>query len=175
MGRTRPRSRRRSPRSWPPPGVPDAQVSVTMDDDGSKIEIQVRAEGDALCDGAAEPAQIVLTAGGEDLTGGADHARIRICKTMAEDGARLVIDIEQAGRTGTVTVDRPETLSDTELLAEVQRQLAALGMTDLSVSVQDGIVKCFDVNALLQKSAPGAAPGGTEKTTFGKVKTKYNP
>jgi hypothetical protein len=148
-----------------------------MDDDGSKIEIQVRAEHEGAVDAmVGTPPEIVITAGGEDLAGGiAETARIKITKTVAEDGSRLVVDIEEADRTGTVTVERPETLSDAELLAEIQRQLAALGMSHLSVSVQDGMVKCFDANALLEKSAPGATPGGTEKSTFGKVKTQYKP
>lgn len=156
-------------------GIPNAQVSVTMDGDGNKMEIQVRAEHEGPCDGTATPPEIVLTAGGEDLGGTGEAARIKICKTMTDEGARLVLDVEQAGRIATVTVNNPETLSDAELSAEVQRQLTALGITDLSVSAQDGILKCFDANALLEKSAPGATPGGTEKTTFGKVKTKYNP
>ena len=155
-------------------GIPDAQVSVTVDEDGSRIQIEVRAECDAPADPCVAAPEIVLTAGGEDLAGEVSDAKVQIRKTMSEAGSSLVIDLEQGDRTGTVTVDRPETLSDTELLAEIQRQLAALGMTDLSVSVENGIVRCFDTDALLTKSAPTATPGGAEQSSFGKVKSKYN-
>jgi len=155
-------------------GIPNAEVSVTMEGD-NKMQVMVRAESQGPCEEAGGPTDIVLTAGGVELGGTGEEARIKICKTMTEQGERLVLDVEHAGRTATVTVDRPETLSDAELAAEVQRQLAAQGITDLSVSAQDGILRCLNANALLEKSAPGAAPGGTEKTTVGKVKSKFTP
>jgi hypothetical protein len=157
-------------------GVPDAQVSVTMDDDGSKIEIQVQAEHEGAVDAmVGSPPEIVLTAGGEDLGGEISDVKVKVRKVMSDAGNSLIIDVDRSGNTATVTVNQPETLSDGELIAEVQRQLVALGITDLSVSASEGRIQVLDANALLQKSAPGATPGGTEKTTFGKVKSQYKP
>ncbi len=157
-------------------GVPDAQVSVTMDDDGSKIEIQVQAEHEGAVDEmVGSPPEIVLTAGGEDLGGEVSDVQVKVRKIMSDAGSSLIIDVDRSGNTATVTVNNPETLSDAELSAEVQRQLVALGITDLSVSASEGRIQLMDASALLQKSAPGATPGGTEESTFGKVKSKYNP
>jgi hypothetical protein len=145
-------------------GLPNAQVSVTREgEDFMKVEVNAHHEGGAAPD--HEPIQLQLTSGGEDLGGIAHHATVRLKKVADEAGTHLVVEVEDGGRSGTATVDDPESLTDAELSAEIHRQLAALGLGHLSVSSQDGRIQVMAVD-------PGVAPAGEQPTSWGRLKEK---
>ena len=148
-------------------GIPNAQVSVTMDEPG-KMEIQVKAESDGSTPIPDQPVEVQLTSDGKPLGGDLHRAEIRMRRTQDDAGEHLILDVTDAGKSGTVTIDDPGSLGDSELAARIQEALAAQGMDGLSVSVQDGQVE------VLSTGAPaGAAPTATEPTSWGKLKKQY--
>lgn len=147
-------------------GVPNAQVSVTMDgDNGSpNMKIEVKATGDCDPDAAGSEPQLVLTADGKDLGGDTENVNVRMKKAEAADGTvQLQVEVTRDGTVYTATVENAESLSDADLAAAVHDQLAAQGV-DLSVSSQDGRVQ------VLGLGATGGAEPQIRKTTWGRLK-----
>jgi hypothetical protein len=146
-------------------GVPNAQVSVTLDgDDQVKIEVQATSEGpmDATGEGRA---RIVLTSGGAALGGQGEDCEVRLMRRATETGEQLIVEVTANGQTVTAIVDDPESLSDAELSGLVQEQLAAQGAGDLSVSCQDGHVQVLSAGTMAAEEDSGVRP-----TTWGRVK-----
>jgi hypothetical protein len=148
-------------------GIPDAQVSVTMD---SPDQMKVRIE--AQCDGSTsptvQPVDVELTSDGEPLGGDLHRAEIRMRRTQDDAGEHLILDVTEADKSATVTVDDPGSLSDSDLAGRISKALADQGFTDLSVSVQNGQVQVFCASA-----PAGAAPTATEPSSWGKLKKQY--
>ena len=151
-------------------GVPNAEVSVTMDgDDKMEIQISAEARGEPGEMDLTQPTQIVLTKGGEDLGGELEDIGVRIAMLCAEGGPeQMKVDVNQAGRSATAVVSNPQALTDAALAAEISRQLTEQGLVDLSVSVQDGQV---EITGLDPKA--GVLGAAEEKATWGDLKQKY--
>jgi len=149
-------------------GIPDAQVSVQMDEPG-KMEIQVKAESDGSTPLPDQPVQLELTSGGQPLGGDLQRAEVRVQRTRDDTGEHLTLDVTDAGKTATVTVDDPGSLADSELAQRISDALAAEGLTGLSVSVQDGKVQVFHADG-----AAGNAPAPTQSTSWGNLKKQYD-
>jgi len=159
-------------------GVPNAQVSVTREgDDCMKIEVQAESQGEeGMTD--SHP-HLVLTSDGQDLGAGMEGAAdcdVRLMKKVDEGGDHLTVEVTRSGQTGSATVDDPGSLSDADLAAAVQQQLAAQGFTDLSVSAQNGRLEIQVLGGELSPQSGDAAvqEGDTESATWGSLKKKYN-
>jgi len=161
-------------------GVPNAQVAVTREgDDCMKIEIQAEAQGEeGMTD--SHP-QLVLTSDGQDLGGACMKGEtadcdVRLMKKVDEAGDHLTVEVTRSGQTGSATVDNPSSLSDAELAAAVQQQLAAQGFSDLSVSAQNGRleIQVLGGETFPQSGDAAVQENDTESATWGSLKKKYN-
>ncbi len=155
-------------------GVPNAEVSVTMDgDDRMEVQISAEAEGAPGEIDLEGPTRIMLTMDGEDLGGATQDVGVRVMNTAADDGTeRMNVEVDHDGTTAVAVVDDPASLDDAALAAAISDQLVAQGLTGLSVNVSDGKVEVLVVDP--EAGVLGAAEDGAQKkATWGEVKRKY--
>lgn len=123
-------------------GMDYAEVSVEEEPGGSRrVSIEARQESDDP--GAGEPMEptIVLTSDGQPLAGDSESERstCRIMKKAAENGTVLTIEVAARGRESVVDIENPDAYSDSDLASEIERRLAAEGVT-ADVTVENGRV-----------------------------------
>ena len=150
-------------------GIPDAQVSVTTSADGEHqtLEVGIQRTVDSA-DGSVpevEPVDIVLTRDGQPL-GGFTEATREDMKVMIDGEGTMTVEFLRNGQPVTAAVEDVAGKSDQEIATLLTRQLADQGVTDLSVSVEDGRVHLL---------RPTDLPvGSTEETTWGELKKDFS-
>lgn len=119
-------------------GVPDAQVSVTDEPNGRKVEINVErhADGAAAAGRQSSVPTIQITKNGVPVDGEALEIRVQKMRDAAGT-VTMKVEAVQGARTATATIKNPDSLGDAGLAAEIQRQLSAQGITGRIV-VQNG-------------------------------------
>ncbi len=152
-------------------GVPNAQVTVNRESpDRMEVQVQAESQGEPGTGPAVEP-EIQITTGGE-VPDEQSRVAVGVRRLRDEAGEHLSLDVTAGDRSASVTVDDPASMTDAELAAALHDGLAARGLGDLSVSVQDGRVSVLD------PASPGVAPAGEpgtvgETSSWGALKKKY--
>lgn len=109
-------------------GIPDANVSVTDEGGQRKVEVRMERHSDHPVTGDEEPGiGLQLTKNGTPV-GTAEGFQVKVLHRKTDAGVSLVVEVQSGDRTAKAEIPNFQTLGDAGVAAEIERQLAAVGV-----------------------------------------------
>lgn len=119
-------------------GITDAQVSVTDEAGGRKVQLSVKRTADGKPAESESNLSLELTKDGKPASG--PQIRVEVRKTRGADGLTTHLNVTQDAKSASIDLPHSDTMTDAALAAAIESRLKAAGI-QATVTVHGGEIQ----------------------------------